>query len=33
MQILAKLGVPSDRLNWLAARIPYRGPPQARQVA
>jgi hypothetical protein len=33
MEILAKLGVPSDRLAWVADRIPLLDPSQARQVA
>ncbi len=33
MEIMAKLGVPSDRLAWLAERIPLRDPSQAKRVA
>ncbi len=33
MEIMAKLGVPPDRLAWLAAHIPLRDPSRAKQVA
>lgn len=33
MAILEELGVPADRLAWLARRTPFREPSEARQVA
>ncbi len=33
MEILARIGVPADRLAWLVERIPFLEPSQARQVA
>ena len=33
MEIMAKLGVPADRLAWLAERIPFSDSAQSRQVA